>query len=69
VFLTITTDHNQPLPIPGRKIDFGTVELAQAMGDFEVLVERKRRALRVHLKDTDSGLRALNEAITAALGA
>ncbi|HWD49119.1 MAG TPA: bifunctional transaldolase/phosoglucose isomerase [Rhizomicrobium sp.] len=69
VFLTITTDHAQTLPVPDRKIDFGTVQLAQGMADFSVLVERKRRALRVHLKDTDSGLRALNEAVAAALGA
>ncbi len=69
VFVTITTDHKQPLSVPGRKIDFGTVERAQGIGDFGVLVERKRRALRVHLKDTESGLRALNEALSAALGA
>jgi len=68
VFLTITTDHTEPLAIPGRKIDFGTVELAAALGDLKVLGERKRRTLRVHLKNTESGLRALGEAIAAALG-
>jgi transaldolase/glucose-6-phosphate isomerase len=37
------------------------------MGDLEVLVERGRRALRVHLKDVDTGLPELARAINEAL--
>ena len=37
------------LPVPGQKYTFGMVKAAQARGDFQVLAERGRRALRVHL--------------------
>jgi transaldolase/glucose-6-phosphate isomerase len=49
VFLQITTQHAQDLTIPGHKASFGIVEAAQARGDLEVLAERERRVLRVHL--------------------
>jgi transaldolase/glucose-6-phosphate isomerase len=50
VFLQLTCAYSRPLPIPNRKLDFATVIAAQARGDFEVLVERERRALRVHFE-------------------
>ncbi|HWA29585.1 MAG TPA: hypothetical protein VG867_00725, partial [Rhizomicrobium sp.] len=67
VFLTLTVDHAQDRAIPGRKATFGVVEKAQALGDFAVLVERKRRALRLHMKDADGGLAALTKALEEAL--
>jgi transaldolase/glucose-6-phosphate isomerase len=66
VFLQITADDAKDIPVPGQKYTFGVVKAAQARGDFEVLAERKRRALRVHLgKDVDKGLAKLTEAIEA----
>jgi transaldolase/glucose-6-phosphate isomerase len=67
VFLTLTTDHKNDLAIPGRKATFGVVEKAQALGDFAVLEERKRRALRLHLNDADAGLASLTKAFEEAL--
>jgi transaldolase/glucose-6-phosphate isomerase len=67
VFLTITADPKHDLGIPGRRIAFGVVAQAQAIGDFEVLNERGRRALRLHLDDLESGLKALGTALDAAL--
>jgi transaldolase / glucose-6-phosphate isomerase len=68
VFLQITADDAKDLPVPGQKASFGVIKAAQARGDFEVLTERGRRALRVHLKgDLESGLKMLDEAITEAL--
>jgi transaldolase/glucose-6-phosphate isomerase len=68
VFLQITADDAKDLPVPGQKASFGVIKAAQARGDFDVLTERGRRALRVHLKgDLESGLKMLDEAITAAL--
>ena len=61
VFLQITCDDKIELPVPGQKYTFGVVKAAQARGDFQVLAERNRRALRVHLKDVDSGLSALSK--------
>jgi hypothetical protein len=67
VFLQITCDDKTDLPVPGQKYTFGAVKAAQARGDFQVLVERDRRALRVHLHDLESGLTALESAIAKAL--
>jgi transaldolase/glucose-6-phosphate isomerase len=68
VFLQVTCDDAVDLPVPGRKYTFGVVKAAQARGDFQVLVDRDRRALRVHLgADVAGGLRALQAAMLAAL--
>ena len=68
VFLQITCDDAHDIPIPGQKFTFGTVKAAQARGDFDVLAERRRRALRVHLPaDLKMGLATLEAAITEAL--
>jgi transaldolase/glucose-6-phosphate isomerase len=68
VFLQVTCDDAADLPIPGQKYTFGVVKAAQARGDFQVLAERGRRALRVHLgKDLASGLAKLSAAFHQAL--
>ncbi len=68
VFLQITADDAEDLPVPGQKASFGVIKAAQARGDFDVLTERGRRALRVHLKgNLKSGLKMLDSAITEAL--
>ncbi len=68
VFLQITADDVKDLPVPGQKASFGVIKAAQARGDFGVLTERGRRALRVHLKgDLKSGLKTLDHAIRQAL--
>jgi transaldolase/glucose-6-phosphate isomerase len=67
VFLQVTCDDKADLPVPGQKYTFGVVKAAQARGDFTVLVERDRRALRIHLQDVESGLPALHSAIEKAL--
>ena len=64
VFLQITADHQIELQVPQQKYTFGTVIAAQARGDFQVLVDRKRRALRVHLgANVKEGLQKLLAAI------
>jgi hypothetical protein len=69
VFLQVTCDDAADLPVPGQKYTFGVVKAAQARGDFQVLSDRKRRALRVHLgPDVAAGLRALDAAVAKALG-
>ena len=69
VFLQITCDDPADIGVPGHSYSFGVVKAAQASGDLEVLVERGRRALRVHLKDVDAGLaellRATDEAFNS----
>ncbi len=63
VFLVITCDAAENLPVPGQRYSFGTIERLQARGDFEVLASRGRRVLRVHLKDVEKGLRDLHAII------
>jgi transaldolase/glucose-6-phosphate isomerase len=68
VFLQITCDDARDVAVPGQKYTFGVVKAAQARGDFAVLAERGRRALRVHLgPDVAAGLQALDAAIDKAL--
>jgi transaldolase/glucose-6-phosphate isomerase len=68
VFLQITCDDAEDLPVPQQKYSFGVVKAAQARGDFQVLAERHRRALRVHLgKDLAKGLTHLRDLICAAV--
>jgi len=68
VFLQITCDDATDLAVPGQKYTFGVVKAAQARGDFAVLAERGRRALRVHLgKNLQSGLGTLAKAVSQGL--
>ena len=68
VFLQITCDDAVDVPVPGQKYTFGVVKAAQARGDFQVLVERNRRALRIHLgADVAAGLTKLEQLIREAL--
>ena len=68
VFVQITCDDAQDLAIPGHKYGFSIVKTTQAEGDFQVLAERDRRALRIHLsEDISAGLDELQVAVTEAL--
>jgi transaldolase / glucose-6-phosphate isomerase len=68
VFLQITCDDAQDLAVPGQSYTFGVVKAAQARGDFDVLAERGRRALRVHIAgDLGAGLDRLSRAVEQAL--
>jgi len=68
VFLQITCDDAADIPVPGQKYSFGAVKTAAARGDFAVLGERDRRALRVHLGvNVSVGLHALETALESAL--
>lgn len=62
VFLQITGDVTEDLPIAGKPYTFSKLQLAQALGDFNALAERARPTVRLHLRNratrfggTDSG--------------
>ena len=66
----MTCDDAFDVPVPGQKYTFGIVKAAQARGDFQVLAERGRRALRVHLgTDVHAGLTKLHSLVKKALTA
>ena len=67
LFLAITRTAEPDLAIPGHRASFGTVQLAQAIGDLDVLAERGRVWLRIHIEgDEDEGLAVIGRLVTAA---
>jgi glucose-6-phosphate isomerase len=56
VFLLISADPREDLPIPGEPFSFGTLEQAQAVGDFNSLEAAGRRAVHAHLTTPDPAL-------------
>ncbi|MCL5126629.1 MAG: bifunctional transaldolase/phosoglucose isomerase [Deltaproteobacteria bacterium] len=62
LFILITSDDFEDFPVPGANYSFGTLKSAQAIGDFEALKKRDRRAIHVHMKD-ESQLGEILEAL------
>ena len=51
LFLVITSDSAADFEIPTEGLTFGTLIQAQALGDYEALIEAGRKVLRIHLTD------------------
>jgi transaldolase/glucose-6-phosphate isomerase len=68
LFLVVGDTPARDLDVPGQRLSFGQAIAAQARGDFAVLAERGRRALRVELAEPAAlGLPALASAVERAL--
>ncbi|MDQ4007606.1 MAG: glucose-6-phosphate isomerase [Actinomycetota bacterium] len=63
VFVQVTADAAEDVPIPDRPFSFGTLIAAQAAGDAGVLAGQGRPVLRLHLTDVPAGLRQLQEVL------
>ena len=64
LFLQITQDESDDLPIPGHSYSFGILKLAQALGDLEALRAAGRRVVRIHIgSNVEKGLLTLAGAI------
>jgi transaldolase/glucose-6-phosphate isomerase len=64
VFIQITADDLKDVPIVGEPFTFGVLKQAQALGDFQSLASRDRRAIRIHLgDDVATGLKTLFEIV------
>ena len=64
VFLQLTAADNPDVPLPGEAFTFGILKEAQALGDFESLAKRDRRAIRIELgNDLTAGLEVLLESV------
>ncbi|MCD6519201.1 MAG: hypothetical protein J7M05_04685 [Anaerolineae bacterium] len=68
LFLLITQEEGEDLPIPGKPYSFGLLKRAQALGDLQALREKGRRVLRIHLGvNVEEGLQWLYERIVSSL--
>ncbi|MBI3331314.1 MAG: hypothetical protein HYZ96_04285 [Candidatus Omnitrophica bacterium] len=68
LFLLLTADEPDDLPIPGEPHTFGALKRAQAVGDFEAMRQRGRRILRLHLRgDLERAMQHLARALDDAL--
>jgi transaldolase/glucose-6-phosphate isomerase len=54
LFIQITADPAVDMEIPTEGLTFGTLIRAQALGDYEALIEAGRKVLRVYLPDTQA---------------
>jgi hypothetical protein len=69
LFLQLTADAPEDVPIPGQPYTFGDLRRAQAMGDLEALRRHGRRVVWIHLgSDVAQGLSTLTQHLESALG-
>ena len=66
-FLQLTSDHPVDRSIPGWPYTFGRLIDARAEGDFAAIESHDLPILRVHLRDPEAGLSALEHALREAL--
>jgi glucose-6-phosphate isomerase len=66
-FLQITGAVEEDMAIPDRPYKLGFLQMAQALGDGNVLVEHGRPVLRLHLNDRIEGLAAVVAAVQEAV--
>jgi hypothetical protein len=68
VFVLVTVVPEADVAIPGEQFSFGTLELAQALGDFNALGTAGRRGLHIHLPSPSvQALSAVTARLTAHL--
>jgi len=68
LFIQITAEDAEDLPVPGEPYSFSVLKQAQALGDLQSLQSKNRRVARFHLgKSVENGLRRLSSAVDAAL--
>ncbi|PIQ83822.1 MAG: hypothetical protein COV75_05365 [Candidatus Omnitrophica bacterium CG11_big_fil_rev_8_21_14_0_20_63_9] len=66
VFLFVTAESSDDLPIPGQRYTFGTLKQAQALGDIGAMRQRGRRLLHLHLRgDLDRAAQRLARSIAS----
>ncbi len=63
VFLQVTGDPREDLPVPGRDFTFGDFIAAQAVGDGQVLMDHGRPVLRLHVTDRAAGIDQVRRAL------
>jgi transaldolase/glucose-6-phosphate isomerase len=68
LFIQVTADDTQDLPVPSESYSFSVLKQAQALGDLQSLESKGRRVVRFHLgKSIEDGLRGLLRMVDRAL--
>jgi hypothetical protein len=68
MFLEITAESQEDLAIPGSRVTFGKLELAQALGDVRSLDARGKPVIRLHINGSVAeGLATISHAVERAL--
>ncbi|HEV2352389.1 MAG TPA: bifunctional transaldolase/phosoglucose isomerase [Terriglobia bacterium] len=68
LFIQITGEDAEALPIPGEPYSFSVLKRAQALGDLQSLQSKNRRVIRAHLAANDGeGLAALSALVAGAV--
>jgi transaldolase/glucose-6-phosphate isomerase len=68
-FIQFTQEIKKDVPIPDQagmdfsSVTFGTLLLAQALGDRKALLDANRKVLRIHVKDIEKALTELEKAL------
>jgi len=66
LFIQITSEDKDDLPIPGSSYGFSTLKAAQALGDLQTLRDAGRRVIRLHLTGRPTiGLQQLVQLVQA----
>ncbi|MDQ7827898.1 MAG: transaldolase [Armatimonadota bacterium] len=68
-FVVVTAETREDLAVPGAGYTFGTLLLAQALGDIGAMAERGRRIMHVRVAESEAGLQTLAGAVHAAVPA
>jgi glucose-6-phosphate isomerase len=63
VYIQITGEPADDLPVPEREYTFGTLIAAQSAGDAQVLADHGRPVLRLHVTDLSAGLPVVLESL------
>jgi hypothetical protein len=68
LFIQITADDAEDLPVPGEPYSFSVLKQAQALGDLQSLQSKNRRVVCFHLgKSAQAGLERLAGVVETAL--
>ncbi|MBM3137357.1 MAG: hypothetical protein FJZ98_04120 [Chloroflexi bacterium] len=64
LFIIITSEPDIDIDIPNEGMTFGTLLLAQAIGDMRALQQQNRRVLRLHFHNNESEITELEKLIS-----
>jgi glucose-6-phosphate isomerase len=67
IFILLTADVHDDIPVPGQDFSFGVLQRAQALADLASLREKGRRVIHVHLqRDLKDALKKLLDCLSLA---